>query len=204
MNNPTVDSRTSILEYRAGMKATLDSLPIDDVQSIIEMLEDAYYQGRQVFVAGNGGSAATASHMACDLQKTVLGKRPRPESKRFRVLALTDNVPLITAWGNDVHFDTVFAEQLRNLANPGDLLVVITGSGNSPNIVEALRAAQELGVKTIGLLGFDGGVVKNMLDEAVVVESDNYGYIEDAHSILNHLITAHFKQVVAQHALALS
>ncbi len=198
------DPRRSILEYRAGLKATLDALPVEEVRIAIDYLQGAYEQGRQIFIVGNGGSAATASHMACDLAKTILGRAPSPELRRFRVIALTDNMPLITAWGNDVNFDRVFAEQLRNLANPGDLLVAITGSGNSPNIVESVQAARELGMKTIGLLGFDGGRVRKLVDHAVVIRSDNYGYIEDAHMILNHLITQHFKTAVAERDVVLA
>ncbi len=195
MNSPA-DVRECIFEYRAGLVSTLDKLPVEAVQEAIAWLREAYEQGRQVFVVGNGGSAATASHMACDLAKTTLGQRPGTRTKRFRVIALTDNVPLITAWGNDADYDKVFAEQLRNLANSGDLLIAITGSGNSPNIVEAVKAASELGVRSIGLLGFDGGLVRELIDVPVVVESNNYGYIEDVHMILNHLITNYFKQAV--------
>jgi D-sedoheptulose 7-phosphate isomerase len=202
--NSTFDSRQCIVEYRVGLQRMLDALPVDEIEKVIGLLHKAYEQGKQVFIIGNGGSAATASHMACDLAKTTLGKTPHAPPRRFRVIALTDNVPLITAWGNDAHYQLIFAEQLRNLASPGDLLIAITGSGNSPNIVEAVKAAQELGVKSAGLLGFDGGVVRELLDEAIVIESDNYGYIEDLHLILNHLITHFFKQVVAESNLVLA
>ncbi len=188
-------SQEFIGAYLAGLRATLDRLPHDDVHAFARSLHDAYDRGAQVFVVGNGGSAATASHMACDLCKTVLGKAPDGK-KRFRVIALTDNVPLLTAWGNDVGYETVFAEQLKNFAQARDLLVVITGSGNSPNIVEAVHAARALGLRTVGLLGFDGGDVRRVLDQAIIVESDNYGYIEDAHMILTHLVTAYFKQTL--------
>lgn len=196
MSNALVDTQECILEYLTGLKAAVDSLSIGDVHAVIEYLLDAYAQGKQIFIMGNGGSAATASHMACDLGKTVLGDGAKTQAKRFKVIALTDNVPLITAWGNDASYETVFAEQLRNLANSGDLLIVITGSGNSRNIVEAVKAAKELGLQSVGLLGFDGGIVKQLLDQCVVIASDNYGYIEDAHLILNHLITAYLKKVL--------
>jgi D-sedoheptulose 7-phosphate isomerase len=194
MEHPRATTRDFSLRYLGGMKAVLDALPLDGVDTLIAYLSDAYQHGKQVFVVGNGGSAATASHMACDLAKTVLGKATDRQDRRFKVIALTDNVPLITAWGNDVSYDTVFAEQLRNLANPGDVLLVITGSGNSPNIVQAVRAARELGVTSIGLLGFDGGSVRTLLDHYVIVASRSYGYVEDAHMVLNHLITAYFKE----------
>jgi D-sedoheptulose 7-phosphate isomerase len=195
----TIDARMCIQEYRDGLKAVLDSLAMDDIHDFIAYLEQAYEDGRQLFIIGNGGSAATASHMACDLAKSVLGRSSEAGARRFRAIALTDNMPLVTAWGNDVCYELVFAEQLRNLAHSGDLLVVITGSGNSSNIVEAVRAARQLGLTTIGLLGFEGGVVRELLDHSITVASDNYGYIEDAHLILNHLVTDYFKQVIGSH-----
>lgn len=197
MDNYSGNIQGFIGGYLAGVQALVDALPRDDVQAAITCIERAYEGEQQVFIAGNGGSAATASHMACDLAKTTLGHSPTPGAKRFRAIALTDNVPLITAWGNDVSYDCIFAEQLRNLARRGDLLVVITASGNSPNILEVVKAARELGVVSLGLLGFNGGAVKELLDHSVVARSDNYGYIEDAHTVLNHLITAFFKQCLA-------
>lgn len=187
-----------INDYRAGFNAVIDAMDAGEIERATQMVIDAFEQGRRVFVAGNGGSAATASHMACDFAKTTLGKAKTLPAKRVRAIALTDNAPLITAWGNDVSYDVVFAEQLRNLADAGDLLIVITASGNSPNILEAVRTAKELGLTTVGLLGFEGGKVKPMVDHAVVVRSSHFGYIEDAHSVINHLITDTLKQSVQQ------
>jgi len=185
-----------IQEYRDGLKTVLDLLAIEDIYDLIAYFQSAYEDGRQLFIIGNGGSAATASHMACDLAKSVLGRVSESQARRFRAIALTDNMPLVTAWGNDASYESVFAEQLRNLANSGDLLVVITGSGNSTNIIQAVRVAHELGLTTVGLLGFEGGIVRDLLDHAIVVPSDNYGYIEDVHMILNHLVTDYFKRVL--------
>jgi len=112
-------------------------------------------------------------------------------TRRFKVISLVDNGPLMTAWANDMSYEVVFAEQLCSLANRGDLLVVITASGSSPNIVAAVKAATDLGLTRVGLLGFDGGVVRDLLDHCVIAYSDNYGYIEDAHISLLHLITAY-------------
>ena len=187
-----------INDYRAGFNAVIDAMDAGEIERATQMVIDAFEQGRRGFVAGNGGSAATASHMACDFAKTTLGKAKTLPAKRVRAIALTDNAPLITAWGNDVSYDVVFAEQLRNLADAGDLLIVITASGNSPNILEAVRTAKELGLTTVGLLGFEGGKVKPMVDHAVVVRSSHFGYIEDAHSVINHLITDTLKQSVQQ------
>ena len=192
-----LSSPTVIRDYLGGLIEVIDELPQAEIETLIAYLNDAYVRGERVFVIGNGGSAATASHLACDLSKTVLGKQPYAEMKRFAVIALTDNMPLVTAWANDASYDRVFAEQLCNLASKGDRLIVITGSGNSPNIIEAVKAARELGLKTFGLLGFDGGQVRPMLDCAIVVESQNYGHIEDAHMILTHLVTAYFVKALA-------
>ena len=183
-------------EYMTGLNSIIAALPGDDIQTMISYLTEAYEQDKMIFVAGNGGSAATASHMACDLSKTVLGNRRNDHTKRFAVIALTDNVPLITAWANDADYNLIFAEQLRNLASEGDLLILISGSGNSPNLLEAAKTAREMGVRSFGLLGFDGGAVKELLDDVLIVASNHYGHIEDIHMILTHLITAYYKELL--------
>lgn len=185
-----------IADYTYGFTTVITMIESPDIEKAALALRQAFDAGKQIFIAGNGGSAATASHMACDLAKTTLGKSKQLPSRRVRAIALTDNVPLITAWGNDVSYDCVFAEQLRNLANPGDTVVLISASGNSPNIVEAARAARELGLRSIALLGFEGGAVRAMVDHAVIVRSQHFGYIEDAHSFISHLITDTLKQPV--------
>jgi D-sedoheptulose 7-phosphate isomerase len=183
--------------YLQGFVNVLQAFDLAALDVVIERVCAAYRDGRQLFVAGNGGSAATASHLAADLGKTVLGKCIDSRSRRFRVHALTDNMPLLTAYGNDVSYDETFAEPLRAWADRGDALLVISASGNSPNIVRAVDAARELGVETIGLLGFEGGVVQPMLDHVLVVRSTHYGYIEDAHSVVMHLLTDALKPLVA-------
>jgi D-sedoheptulose 7-phosphate isomerase len=185
-----------IVGYIKGFIAVVQSIDPDQIAFIADRLREAFDHGRQIFIAGNGGSAATASHLACDLAKTTLGKGATLPTRRIKAIALTDNMPLVTAWGNDAGYECVFAEQLRNLANPGDILVVITASGNSSNIVRAVHAARELGVHTIGFLGFDGGAVKPLLDDSIIVDSQHYGYIEDAHSVLSHLVTDYLKLAV--------
>lgn len=183
-------------EYIVNLHKVLKSIPKHDIEAVGAAIVSAFEDGRQIFIAGNGGSAASASHMACDFAKTTLGKNHETISKRMRVIALSDNVPLITAWGNDVGYDVVFSEQLRNLANQNDLLIVISASGNSPNILECLNAAKDLKINSIGILGFSGGKAKEMCDLCIVAESTDYGIIEDAHMILNHILTAYFKQFV--------
>jgi D-sedoheptulose 7-phosphate isomerase len=162
-----------------------------------ERLLRAYRDGAQVLVAGNGGSASTATHLACDLGKTVLGADPSARSSRFRVVSLADNVALLTAWANDLGYDAVFAEQVKTLGRAGDVLVVVSASGASPNIVAAVEAARERGLDTIGLLGFDGGPVKGMLDEHIIVRCDDYGHVESAHLVVGHLLTEWFKRHLA-------
>ena len=145
-------------------------------------LARAYEQQRTVFLFGNGGSAALASHFACDLGKgTVNGSR-----KRFRVMALTDNVPLMTAWANDSKYEDIFAQQLANFAAPGDIAFAISASGNSPNVLHALRTAKNIGSTTIGLSGFAGGRMLALCDHCIVVPCDNMQIIEDLHLCIAH------------------
>jgi D-sedoheptulose 7-phosphate isomerase len=190
------DVSRTVSAYLADTRAALDALSPDEIQTLVAELQRASAEGRQVFIIGNGGSAATASHFACDLAKTILGRPIDRRAKLFRVISLVDNMALITAWANDFSFDDVFAEQLRLLGQPGDVLVAITGSGNSPNVLAAVDVAKQLGIRTVGLLGFDGGLVKDRLDTCVVVHSDHYGHIEDMHMMLVHLTTAYFSAFV--------
>jgi D-sedoheptulose 7-phosphate isomerase len=150
----------------------------------------AFERGAWVFVAGNGGSASLASHLACDLEKTVSGKDPRSAKKRFRVQSLVDNVARLTAWANDETYDCVFSEPLHNQASANDVLVVVTASGNSPNILAALRTARDLGLVTIGCLGFDGGKALALCDVPILVPVNDYGMVEGAHGVITHLMTS--------------
>ncbi|MGH7359037.1 MAG: SIS domain-containing protein, partial [Candidatus Rokuibacteriota bacterium] len=192
MTHQPVDKASFAREYFAGLKAVMDRVDLGQVAAFVAELERAYRDDHQIFIIGNGGSAGTASHMACDLAKTVLGRRPDPGRRRFRVMSLTDNVPLITAIGNDLGYDHVFTEQLAVFARRGDLLVAITGSGNSPNVVNAVRMAREMGLRTTGMLGFDGGEVLSMLDTPLLIPDFSYGFVEDLHMVLDHLVTAYF------------
>jgi D-sedoheptulose 7-phosphate isomerase len=160
----------------------MERLPFDQVDSVVEVLLQAYRSGHTVFLFGNGGSAALASHFACDLGKgTANGSRPR-----FRVMALTDNVPVMTAWANDSNYQDIFAEQLLNFAEPDDLAFAISGSGNSPNILKALQVAKQAGLTTAGLGGFGGGQMRALCDACIVVPCDNMQVIEDLHLCIAH------------------
>ncbi len=168
--------------YCAKVSEVLAKIPSSDIELVIQALMQAYEAGRTVFLFGNGGSAALASHMACDLGKGMADVTPR----RSRVLSLTDNVALITAWANDTSYEAVFSEQLNNYLQPGDVAFAISGSGNSPNVLRALSVAKSLGATTIGLTGFEGGKAKPLCDLCIVVPSDNMQIIEDVHSVLAH------------------
>jgi D-sedoheptulose 7-phosphate isomerase len=188
-------------EYIEGLKKCLDALLLEEVAGVIRLLEEAYREGKQVFIIGNGGSAATASHMACDLGKVILPEEGNAVP-RFRVTALADNVPWMTALANDLGYEYIFSEQLKNLLQKGDLVIAISGSGNSPNIVEGIRAAKSLDAKVLGILGFNGGKAGEMVDASVIVRSENYGYVEDVHMVLDHLVTAYFKTLLAKEIVA--
>jgi D-sedoheptulose 7-phosphate isomerase len=178
-------------EYLSGLKDVLDRLPLEPIDEIIRVIEHARDERRQIFVIGNGGSAATASHMMNDLCKGTLGHKGDAPWPRLRVIALTDNVSLMTAWANDTEYRHIFSEPLKNLAQRGDVLIAISASGNSPNIVAAVEAAKEMGVKVIGLAGFGGGKLSQMADVSFLVPSDGYGPVEDVHMILDHIITGY-------------
>jgi len=170
--------------YFQGLSTVLQKLPFAAIDAVADVLWDAYRLSHTVFVFGNGGSAALASHSACDLGKGTAVNG----SRRFRVLSLTDNVPLMTAWANDQRYDDIFAEQLRSFAGKDDVVFAISGSGNSPNVLNGLQVAREVGARTIGLAGFQGGEMKALCDLCVVVPSDNMQVIEDLHVAVTHSI----------------
>jgi D-sedoheptulose 7-phosphate isomerase len=181
---------TFVEAYFDRLTSCIRDVPTDRVQAVCEVLYRAYLNDKQVFVVGNGGSAATASHMAADIAKNTLS----PNMRRFRIMSLTDNTPLLTALGNDLGYDRVFSEQLTNLIRPGDVLVTISGSGRSANVLEAMRCARAHAATNVALLGFDGGEARELADEYVLVPSDDYGVIEDIHMILSHALTGFFKR----------
>ena len=178
--------------YFTELKKTLEEIPMEKLERIVQMIYEAYLNNKYVFIMGNGGSASTASHFACDLGKgTICEGKPR-----FRVVSLNDNIPLITALSNDFGYDRVFVEQLMNLINIGDLVISLTGSGNSPNVISAVEYAKKQGAKTIGLIGFGGGKLQELVDEHITVSNRNYGQVEDIHLILAHAISQYFKNMI--------
>ena len=174
---------THVQSYVDRLTSAIDAVDLSQVQAWIDRLAVARSEGSTVFVCGNGGSAATASHFATDLGKGASYGQP----ERFRVVALTDSVPTITAYANDVGYEVVFAEQLRGLGKPRDVLVTISGSGTSPNIIRAIEAARDLQLDVISLTGFAGGESGPISDIHVNVPSDHMGRIEDVHMALCHV-----------------
>lgn len=175
--------RDGVLGYLVRIRAAVDALPVDSVELLVERLMFAREEEQTVFIFGNGGSAATSSHMASDLSKSTI----QPSLPRLKAISLTDNTPVFTAWANDVDYSSVFAEQLRTFAKAGDVAIAISASGNSPNVVEGIKVARELGLYSIGLLGFDGGLAAGLVDLPIIVSSYEYGPVEDMHLLLNHL-----------------
>jgi D-sedoheptulose 7-phosphate isomerase len=168
--------------YFAELEQVIRKLPYGAMEQAIEALIGTSLAGGTVFLFGNGGSASLASHFACDLGKGTSDFAFQP----FRAVALTDNIPVMTAWANDFGYEHIFAEQLKTLGRPSDLAFAISGSGNSPNVLNALRVAREQGMFTVGMTGFQGGKMKGLCDVCVVIPSDNMQIIEDLHLSVAH------------------
>jgi D-sedoheptulose 7-phosphate isomerase len=175
-------------EYRTALIEAIGKLPLGRIGQAIEWLKQARDEGQTIFACGNGGSASTASHFVCDMVKGASFGR----EKRFRILALTDSLPTLTAYSNDVGYDVVFVEQLRNFARPGDVLLAISGSGNSPNVLRAVEYANAGGLKTIGLTGRDGGQLGRLSQLEINVPDPHMGRIEDGHLIVCHMLAYYF------------
>lgn len=176
--------------YCERLAQALRAIPRHLIVELGETLFRAYRDGKQVFILGNGGSSSTASHMAADLAKNTIA----PNMKRFRIFSLSDNAAIMTALANDLGYDNVFLEQLTNLVQAGDVLIAVSASGNSPNVLKAMRYARSRSAEVVGLLGFDGGAAAGLSDIPVIVPSHHYGVVEDAHLILNHILVDHFRE----------
>jgi D-sedoheptulose 7-phosphate isomerase len=178
-------SSLTAVEYLSDLSRVLSRVPHEPLGRAIDALLEARAEGRRVYVFGNGGSAATASHFVCDLVKSaqVPGFRP------FRAFSLTDSTPLLTAYANDVAYEQTFPRMLEALLEPGDIALGISASGNSPNLVDGLKTAADLGARTIALLGFDGGAALRIAEIAIHVPCADYGLAEDTHAAIGHAIT---------------
>jgi D-sedoheptulose 7-phosphate isomerase len=177
-----------INDYFNRVYAACQSVRVSrDTMTLIDILERAYHRNRRIFIFGNGGSGATASHFCEDLAKgTLNGKK---DIKRFKVISLTDNVPFILALANDEGYENVFEGQLRNLAEPGDVAIGISGSGNSPNVIKAIEFADKNQMITVGMTGFNGGNLRRIVQHSIHIPIHDMGIIESVHSIITHYIT---------------
>jgi len=176
--------KSFIRKYLNDHKSAIDSIPVDGVAKLIEKFHSALKEDRQIFVFGNGGSAANASHFVTDLGKSASDKT----YKRFRCLSLNDNMQWITAIGNDYAFEDIFKRQLENYAKPGDVVMVMTVSGSSPNLVSAVKWCRENYVYTIALVGGKKGTLSTLVDQLIVIDSPHYGRVEDCHMHICHMI----------------
>jgi len=198
MRRPTfvsleVSLQTTLRDYWGEVASVAAAIDLVSLERVAVMLLACQARGRVVFVIGNGGSAATASHFACDLSKGTRSGGP----PTFHVVSLTDNVPLLTAWANDSGYERVFSEQLTALARPGDLLVAISASGNSPNVVAAVDAARSCGMGLVAFTGRSGGLLPRMVDVVLNVPSDRIEVVEDAHLIVAHSLCVAVRERLA-------
>jgi D-sedoheptulose 7-phosphate isomerase len=181
MKNP----QESIHQYLTAFKAVIDDFPVEDLVSFLNEIERAREREATVFTCGNGGSWATASHMVCDFAKNTR----MPGQKRLRMVGLGDNIPSLTAYANDEDYTEIFAEPALGLIRAGDVLIAISASGNSPNILKAVEVARQAGATTLGLTGYDGGELAQIVDHVLIIPSDSIEMIEDFHMVVDHLLT---------------
>jgi D-sedoheptulose 7-phosphate isomerase len=185
---------TDASSYFDDVARVIANIPLTTVDRIVSVLMEAYESSRRIYLFGNGGSAALASHFACDLGKGAANGSGR----RFQALALTDNIPMMTAWANDSNYEDVFAEQLVNFVRPGDIAFAISGSGKSPNVLKALKVAKQAEAFTIGLTGFRGGHMKDLCDVCLIIPSDNMQIIEDLHLSVTHAVFTALRARICQ------
>jgi D-sedoheptulose 7-phosphate isomerase len=186
-NGEMSQAKQVTIDYVQAFESLLRQIDGEVIGRVVQYLRSASKRGSTIYVAGNGGSAATASHWVNDLGKATKSSGEAP----LRVMSLSDNISWVTALANDEGYSRVFSGQLENFAQPGDILVVISASGNSPNLVEAVEFARRQGMLTIGFLGFDGGVLKSKVDDYLWFRTEKgaYGLVESAHSLLCHILT---------------
>src|SRR6266568_5586608 len=182
-------------EYKADLLKAVDTIDLCKVDEAIQLLIQARAENRRIFVCGNGGSASTASHFVCDMVKGASFNR----ETRFRIMALTDSLPTITAYSNDVAYECIFVEQLKNFAEPGDVLMAISSSGNSLNVLRAVEYGNSIGCQTIALTGRDGGQLGPLAQLNIQVSHPHTGRIEDLHMIVMHMIGYYFMEEERPH-----
>lgn len=177
-------NQTFSLEYLNELKELLDIFPHSRFEELVNILMSAHEQEKHVFIMGNGGSGSTASHFACDINKGCCFDL----EKKFKVICLNDNIPTMLAYANDLSYNKVFVEQLKNFLQQGDVVIGISGSGNSDNVLQAISYAKEKGARTVGLSGFDGGKLAQMVDVSLVAEINDMQKVEDVHMIIVHML----------------
>ncbi len=175
---------TTVTGYLDGVKRLIDEIAESEINQLTDLLFEAWQYGRRVLLFGNGGSSGTASHIVNDLQKCIQLESGKP----MKALCLSDCTPLVMAWANDTEFSNIFAPQVECWAEPNDLVIAISGSGNSPNVINAVAAAKSAGATTFGLAGYSGGKLALTAEHCITVRSDNMQQIEDLHMILLHLV----------------
>lgn len=185
---PALDAGVTgyVSDYFATLKALMDAVDTAQLAQIVDLLLETFHAGRRLVLCGNGGSGSTSSHLVCDFAKNIYLESGKP----FEVVALTDSPALLTAWGNDTEFANIFAGQARTWLREGDVLLAISGSGNSPNILRAAEVANEVGAITIGFCGYGGGKLAQLSQIAVVVDKRNMQQVEDLHMIFGHILFA--------------
>ncbi|MFN2236070.1 MAG: SIS domain-containing protein [Anaerolineales bacterium] len=183
-----------IRKYVIDLQKTLDLLPMQSIYDVIQVLHNARLRKQQLFVLGNGGSASTASHIVCDLAKNTRVEGVPP----IRILDMIDNSAVFSAYANDEGYENVFAQHLSNFANSGDVVIGISTSGESPNVLRAIDRANQLGAVTIGFTGFDGGQLLGLASMNIHIESDNIEQVEDIHLILGHIITVNLRNLAVE------
>ena len=176
--------------YRARTLEQWEALDLEALERVAAVVEEARSRGRFVWVCGNGGSAASAAHIGCDFGKTA----SKPGAAPLKAVSLSDNTAFMTAIGNDLSFGETFSRQLENVVSSGDVVILISGSGNSENLLRAATLSRARKAKVVGLLGFDGGKLKALCDEHLLIPSDQYGVIEDMHMAVAHILTFYLKQ----------
>lgn len=182
MIGSTMDAKS----YLNFVQREMEKLDLSQINAMADAIYERYQKGRFVFIIGNGGSGANASHFCEDLGKSTV--KDFETQKRLKVLSLTDNTPYILAWANDTSYDRVFVEQLKNFGEKGDLLIAISGSGNSPNVLKAVEWAKEHGIETIGVTGFGGGKLRQLADKQLHAPTDDMGVVESIHQIAFHYV----------------
>lgn len=179
-----IDFKNEMKKYLAKEAEVINNLNLEEINDAINELLNSYQCNKKIYICGNGGSAATASHYVCDFNKGVTGEY----SKKFNFICLNDNVPIMMAIANDISYDDIFSFQLQNRLEEGDLLVAISGSGNSKNVVKAAEYAKQSGIKVIGITGYNGGLIRSLADYRMHVNIDDMQIAEDIHMIFDHMI----------------